>query len=88
MIIANVFFAEIDASGKATVLLNYTIPKFRDFKVGRYLFRHRIGYLRQKGIKEIVYLKVDNPNHERFLKIIGFNKSPTKDCRYKLTITN
>ena len=88
MVIANVFVASIDEKGKATVFLNYTVPEFRDFKVGRFLFKKQVGYFLQKGIKEIIYLKVDNPNHERFLEIIGFNKSNTGDCAYKLTIGN
>ena len=84
MVIANLFIANIDNQGRANVILNYTVPKFRDFKVGRFLFRNNIDYFRKKGIREIIYLKVENPNHERYLKIIGFHKSLTEDCKYKL----
>lgn len=86
MVIANIFIADIDNAGRARVILNYTVPKFRDFKVGRFLFRNKINYFRQKGIREIYYLKVDNSNHERFLKIIGFVRSTSEECAYKLTV--
>ena len=86
MVIANVFIADIDNQGRASVILNYTVPKFRDFKVGRFLFRNNVDYFRQKGIREIIYLKVENPDHERFLKIMGFHKSHSQDCKYKLEL--
>jgi hypothetical protein len=36
------------------VVLDFVIPQFRDFKVGRYLFREQAGFFRERGIREIV----------------------------------
>jgi hypothetical protein len=38
--VANIFSAKVDAAGNAEVLINYTVPKYRDFKVGKYIFEN------------------------------------------------
>jgi hypothetical protein len=77
MVIAWVFVAEIDNEGHAHVKLNYTVPKYRDFNVGRILFQEQKQFLTSRGINKIVYEKVQHPGHSRFLKIMGFKKSLT-----------
>jgi hypothetical protein len=79
IVIANVFVASLTADGTAEVTLNYTVPKYRDYKVGRFIFNKEKVYLLSKGVKRIVYNKVDNKSHEQFLKVMGFEK---KDGRY------
>ncbi len=86
MNIANVFMAVIDTDGKAWVQLNYTVPKYRDFKVGRFLFNERKNYFIQKKITQIVYAQVPNKNHERFLKIIGFKKLDSPEMAYRFIL--
>lgn len=86
MNIANVFIADKDAAGNAWVQLNYTVPKYRDFKVGRYLFNERKKYFIGKGISQIVYAEVPNKNHERFLKIMGFKKSSSPQIAYHFSL--
>ncbi len=72
MTIANIFIATLQADGKAYVKINYTIPKYRDFKVGTYVFKKRSDYLRSAGVKEIVYTSVAHNGHADFLKRMGF----------------
>ena len=86
LVIANIFAAHIDENGTAFVKINYTVEKFRDFKVGRFIFEKENKYLFEKGIKQIAYEKVSNKNHERFLKIMGFEKSVLngRECYIKL----
>lgn len=86
MNIANVFIADKDTEGKAWVQLNYTVPKYRDFKVGRFLFNERKKYFISKGIRQIVYANVPNTNHERFLKIIGFKKLDSPEMAYRFVL--
>ena len=71
---ANIFVAQISLEGIAFVKINYTVPKYRDFKVGRFIFEKENKYLRSKGIKQIVYKEVINKNHIQFLKIMKFKK--------------
>lgn len=72
LVIANIFCAELKSGGDAEVILNYTLNKYRDFKVGRYIFDKEKQFLVEKGVKRIVYTSVANKNHERFLKVMGF----------------
>jgi hypothetical protein len=74
LVIANMFSAEIKANGDAFVQLNYTLLKYRDYKVGTFIFEKERTYLLSKGIKRIVYTNVYNKNHERFLTVMGFSK--------------
>lgn len=74
LVIANLFMAQLDEKGQATVAINYTVPKYRDYKVGRFLFEEGNHYLLQKGVKKIVYDKVENEEHLDFLKKMGFSE--------------
>ena len=76
IVVANLFVATVNPNGDAFVKINYTVPKYRDYKVGRFLFDDGKEFLHGKGIKRIVYMHVHNPKHERFLKVMGFNKEP------------
>jgi hypothetical protein len=45
IIIANVFVASLTEDGTAEVKLNYTVPKNRGYKVGRFIFDKEKDYL-------------------------------------------
>lgn len=79
MVIANIFEATLQADGKAVVNINYTVPKYRDYKVGKYIFDQEKKYLINRGIKTIVYNSVTNKNHEHFLLKMGFEYLSKKD---------
>ncbi len=74
LVIANMFSANLTPGGDAEVQLNYTLKKFRDYKVGSYIFDKEKNFLIAKGIKRIVYLSVSNKSHLKFLKRSGFKK--------------
>lgn len=74
LVIANIFSASLSPEGDATVLINYTVEKYRDYKTGRYLFEKERDNMVARGVKRIVYKKVYNKQHERFLKVMGFAK--------------
>ena len=73
MNIANIFIATID-QGVAEVKINYTIPKYRDYKVGRFIFDKEKDFLQAKGIKKVVYKEVANKSHLHFLEVMGFKE--------------
>lgn len=75
LVIANIFVAEIQPDGTAIVKLNYTTPKYRDYKIGRFVFDKKKEFLISKGIKKVVYNEVAKKSHEKFLKVSGFKKS-------------
>ncbi len=74
LVIANIFAVSISPEGDAEVKINYTVEKYRDFEVGKFIFDTEKKYLANKGVKRICYRKIFNKDHERFLKIMGFNK--------------
>ena len=74
LVIANMFSAVVMQNGDALVQLNYTTPRFRDFKVGSYIFEKEREFLLSKGISRIVYNEVPNKGHLRFLQVAGFKK--------------
>ncbi|MBK8952187.1 MAG: hypothetical protein IPM85_07800 [Chitinophagaceae bacterium] len=74
MAIANIFSAAVQPNGDAEVKLNYTVPKFRDYKIGSFLFETEKDNLIAKGIKKILYKTVAHKGHIDFLKRTGFTK--------------
>ncbi|MEO6948028.1 MAG: hypothetical protein ABI123_00240 [Ginsengibacter sp.] len=74
LVIANIFVAHLDADGDAVVKLNYTVPKYRDYKVGTFLFEKNNQYLVSKGVKKLIYDHVFNKGHKKFLHVNGFRE--------------
>ncbi len=74
--IANIFIARINNDGTASVEINYTVERYRDYQVGRFIFEREKEYLIQHGIKKIIYEEVYNKKHEQFIKVMGFTLQP------------
>ncbi|MEO7312990.1 MAG: hypothetical protein ABIX01_21570 [Chitinophagaceae bacterium] len=74
LVIANIFVARLAENGRATVEVNYTVPNYRDFKVGRFIFDKEKEYLLSQGVRQIVYDQVAHKNHEHFIKVMGFEQ--------------
>lgn len=75
LVIANMFSAKVMANGDAVVALNYTLQKYRDYKVGTYIFEKERDFLIANGVKRIVYTAVANKSHRDFLKVMGFEET-------------
>lgn len=82
MAIANVFVADLDADGNAWVKINYTVPKYRDFQIGKYIFENDKKFLIERGVKRVVYGEVFKPSHLEFLKTLGFEETVVKGNSY------
>jgi hypothetical protein len=72
MVIANIFVAQVAEQGTGVVRINYTVPRYRDYKVGRFIFEREKKYLISKGMTKLVYKKVHNKSHKSFLETMGF----------------
>jgi hypothetical protein len=68
---AGLVLADILDDGSLYVKLDYAIPGYRDFKLGKYVFPK---ILHEKEIKK-VYSDPGNKKHEQYLKKIGFVKT-------------
>ncbi len=51
LVIANIFVAEIKPDGTAFIKLNYTVPKYRDYKIGRFVFTKKKEFLMAKNVR-------------------------------------
>ena len=74
MVIANIFVASLMEDGTGLVKINYTIPKYRDYKVGKFLFEKEKQFLVSHGIHRLVYTHVHNKQHETYLLKMGFTR--------------
>lgn len=72
LVIANIFVATLTQDGTAMVQINYTVEKYRDYKVGKFIFEKERKFLISKGVKQLIYTRIHNKKHERFLRVMGF----------------
>ncbi|MGN6193497.1 MAG: hypothetical protein ACTHOB_01065 [Ginsengibacter sp.] len=72
LVVANIFIAELKEGGTAVIKLNYTVPKYRDYKIDEFLFKKENKFLTGKGVKHILYESVSNKGYQRFLKKMNF----------------
>ena len=72
LVIANIFVADSPGDGTAHVQINYTVSRYRDFEVGKFIFKKENNFLLSKGIRRIVYDNVHNKQHAKFLRVMGF----------------
>ena len=68
---AGVFLGNENGSGVVDVLLDYSIPNYRDCSVGTYLY----SKLPAKGIHTIEYHQADTQEHVAYMKKMGFVKT-------------
>lgn len=72
LVVANIFSVGREENGQGEVVINYTVPKYRDYKVGRFIFEKEKTFLTGKGINKVVYHQPLYKQHEHFLKVMGF----------------
>jgi hypothetical protein len=51
---AGVFIAEQRPEGVLRVVLDFVIPRYRDLKIGRFLFVEQAAFFKERGVKEII----------------------------------
>ena len=57
---------------QANILLDYVIPMYRDFRVGRFFYHDKAGYFHSQGIESFVD-EPGRPTHTRYLERMGFH---------------
>ncbi len=75
IVIANIFAATLSENGTAVVNINYTVAKYRDYEVGKFIFEKEKKYLLSKGVKKLLYQQEINKKHEKFLSVMGFKET-------------
>lgn len=67
---AGVLLGSIDGDA-LRVDLDFVIPRYRDLKVGRYLFRDRCEYFSARGVRTVL-AESGSPSHAKYLAKMGF----------------
>jgi hypothetical protein len=74
MTLANLFIAEKTGNGEATVLLDYTTPRSRDYKAAGFIINGERNRLLSAGIERLIYKGEVTAKHTSFLKKMGFGQ--------------
>ena len=86
MVPAGLFIGRMEGRGRLCVTLDFVIPQYRDFEIGRYLFQEEREFFRSRGIAEIVS-EPGTPRHAAYLRRMGFSPSAAGgDERYSLAV--
>jgi len=82
---AGLLLGDLDDKGNLLVKLDFVIPSYRDFKVGRFLFGDRVEYFHGLGVKEIL-ARPGNREHSRYLERMGFQPARGSESLYRYTL--
>ena len=80
---AGVFIAEEEPGGVLRVVLDYAIPRYRDFKIGRFLFVDKADFFRERGIREII-VTPRTADFCTYLMNVGFEPTGDPDGSFSL----
>jgi len=70
---AGVFICSDAGNGSLNIELDFVTPRYRDFRVGSYIFEHEKEYFLNKGFKSLI-CSSKNDAHIDYLKKMGFVK--------------
>ena len=86
MVPAGLVQGTIDETGVLTIDLDFVIPKYRNFKIGKYLFSDQLDFFRSKNIQAI-RASAGNLDHNDYLEKTGFKKTSSDgDYSYELPL--
>lgn len=72
--------------GEAEILLDYSVPSYRDYKNARYFFNYVLRHVDLGGITQLSS-RVSTTIHRKYLEKIGFHRSGgSDDSLYSLNI--
>lgn len=86
MVPAGVLIGREENENELHVDLDFVIPSYRDFKIGRFLFSDNIDFFRDHGVETVVARGGDK-EHQTYLKEMNFEKDFSKEDVYKLQLT-
>jgi len=81
MAVAGVFLARDYGNKRLFIGLDYVIPDYRDFKLGKYIYQEKIEFFKSEGY-EMLCTVPQTANHARYLKKMGFHKQQLDGKEY------
>lgn len=86
MTTAGVFVADEADDKTLEIRLDYAIPQYRDFKLGRFIFQENKEIFTEMGISSLVAYSY-NPLHDKYLRKMGFIETTENgETKYVFTI--
>jgi len=73
MVPAGLVLGNVRDDGTLEMDLDFVIPSYRDFKIGRFLFQSNAARLKEDGIEKIV-TPAGSEEHNEYLKKVGFSR--------------
>jgi hypothetical protein len=73
MLPVGLFIAK-ESDGKAIIQLDYVIPGYRDRKVGKFVYRQKADFFKERGIHQLVTISSAKA-HQTYLERMGFSMS-------------
>jgi hypothetical protein len=73
MLPVGLFIAK-ESEGKAMIQLDYVIPGYRDRKVGKFVYRQKADFFKERGIHQLVTV-ASAKAHQTYLERMGFSLS-------------
>ncbi|HKK09966.1 MAG TPA: GNAT family N-acetyltransferase [Bacteroidales bacterium] len=71
MKVAGIFMGGAEADNTLEIHLDYLLPEYRDFKVGKFLYENKKELFLKKSYKRLI-AQPGNKRHNRYLKKMGF----------------
>jgi hypothetical protein len=68
-----IFIYKVRSLDEAEILLDYSIPDYRDLKNAKYLYYAALEFLKEKGIKNLI-AKSRIDKHRNYLERVGFEE--------------
>jgi hypothetical protein len=78
MVPAGLFIAEPRDRDALMITIDFVIPGYRDFKIGKFLFTEKAEVFKKKGVRKI-YSEPGSPKHETYLRNMGFAPESSSD---------
>ncbi len=84
---AGLFIAEPRDRDALMITIDFVIPGYRDFEIGKFLFVEKVEMFKEKEVRKI-YSAPGSPIHEAYLRSMGFalENSPDSGRLYSLMI--
>jgi len=85
MVPAGLLITHEHEDGKLWIEIDFAIPDYRDFKLGRFVYQHQAEIFDTSKYNR-VYCNANSKTHQRYLERMGF--SLLKDTTYRLDLYN
>ena len=80
MVVAGVFIGVKRDDGKLEVQLDFAVPEYRDYRLGRFFYTQNKEYFKHQGITTLIF-QTQVEKHQSYLLRMGF--VPTSDGWYE-----